>query len=493
MLDQLAPDVLTSIAGFLTVHDVAALCCVSTRQAQNSQQYYMASFINMYPRHRYTVAFQQRMSGDEPTAADTDLSTTAITTTTTSTTNTTTPEQGQEEQKAPVSPQQEAAVSPKLALSPQQLGSTDWRRLHRSLCNSVALFNQDPTVWEQLWSEHFLPVIPEPEPLPEPEPEQKLQENDGFDSDEEADAAAEAAPVVERLSPGELFSRDHRESAATFMSTYFKQLDRRSLALYLMTKTPHKNALLRTLMSTFDFRGMNFAWALQALMCLFTLPKASKATDKLLHAFGKTYALQNPEQNFGHYTGYILAFSLVMLATDQHNKAIKTKQTVEGFLRGVADTKVEGVSKAALSEMYTAIKLCPILKLNKTAAFRGLVGMKLGLIDPRVTDVYCVLTDGVLNMYEHTNLSEAKIVLSCDFTLPASDRTESSRVISAEQRSSLVVSNTYSHVVTFKYAETQTEHYVYLDKSDVLNFTSILRWNMYGAEHGLSRFNKFFN
>ncbi|OAD78356.1 hypothetical protein PHYBLDRAFT_69695 [Phycomyces blakesleeanus NRRL 1555(-)] len=102
----------------------------------------------------------------------------------------------------------------------------------------------------------------------------------------------------------------------------------------LMNNTPessHPNTFAEQLES-FDFRGDAIDTALRKLLAKVHLPKESQQIDRAMEDFGKRYQTCNPGLTDNPDGIYAVAFSLLMLHTDAHNKNVRQKMNKETFI-----------------------------------------------------------------------------------------------------------------------------------------------------------------
>ncbi|KAH8552512.1 hypothetical protein BGW37DRAFT_489256 [Umbelopsis sp. PMI_123] len=72
--------------------------------------------------------------------------------------------------------------------------------------------------------------------------------------------------------------------------------------------------------------------ALRRLLAKVHLPKESQQIDRALEAFAKHYHECNPDLAESYDSAYAMAFSIVLLHTDAHNKNVKRKMTRDTFI-----------------------------------------------------------------------------------------------------------------------------------------------------------------
>lgn len=65
----------------------------------------------------------------------------------------------------------------------------------------------------------------------------------------------------------------------------------------------------------------------------FRLPGEAQKIDRIMSAFAGHFTRHNPNVFSSADTAYILAFSLIMLNTDHHNRAVKRKMTLQDFVK----------------------------------------------------------------------------------------------------------------------------------------------------------------
>ncbi|KAG0045496.1 hypothetical protein BGZ83_009317 [Gryganskiella cystojenkinii] len=92
-------------------------------------------------------------------------------------------------------------------------------------------------------------------------------------------------------------------------------------------------AVLRTHMESFDFRRDPIDLALRKFLLDFHFPKEAQQIDRVLEAFAGRYHGCNPHLFRSADVVYTLAFSLMLLHTDAHNKNVRYKMTREQYVR----------------------------------------------------------------------------------------------------------------------------------------------------------------
>lgn len=145
-----------------------------------------------------------------------------------------------------------------------------------------------------------------------------------------------------------------------------------------------------------DFYGMEIVSALRLFLEKFRLPGEAQKIDRLMekfaaryHELNKKFANKNPSNTFNNSPEgkntmysikdyyfesadavYVLAFSIIMLATDLHSASVKKKMTKEAYInmnRGINENK--DLPKEFLEKIYdqiaeSEIKVKPSLNSN---------------------------------------------------------------------------------------------------------------------------------
>jgi brefeldin A-inhibited guanine nucleotide-exchange protein len=115
-------------------------------------------------------------------------------------------------------------------------------------------------------------------------------------------------------------------------------LNKTSLGELLGEGEPYYVKIMHAFVDEMDFAGQEFVSALREFLQLFRLPGESQKIDRIMEKFADRYFESNKSSNstsiFSNAdTLYTLAYSIIMLNTDQHNKQIKHKMTKEQFIR----------------------------------------------------------------------------------------------------------------------------------------------------------------
>ncbi|KAG0163693.1 hypothetical protein DFQ28_000501 [Apophysomyces sp. BC1034] len=87
-----------------------------------------------------------------------------------------------------------------------------------------------------------------------------------------------------------------------------------------------------TQLEKFDFRGDGIDMALRKLLAKVHLPKESQQIDRAMEDFAKRYHECNPGLVENPDAVYAVAFSILLLHTDAHNKNVRQKMNKETFI-----------------------------------------------------------------------------------------------------------------------------------------------------------------
>lgn len=120
-----------------------------------------------------------------------------------------------------------------------------------------------------------------------------------------------------------------------------------------------------------DMHGLDFVGALRAFLEAFQLPGEAQKVDRLMEKFAARYIECNPNTSIfaSADAAYVLAFSIIMLATDLHSSQIKKKMTVEDYIkmnRGVNEQR--DLPREYLENVYNQVAAKPLqLKGGRSA------------------------------------------------------------------------------------------------------------------------------
>ncbi|PIC44981.1 hypothetical protein B9Z55_005163 [Caenorhabditis nigoni] len=137
------------------------------------------------------------------------------------------------------------------------------------------------------------------------------------------------------------FVGNSAEDVAQFMMKE-ERLDKTQVGDYLGDPDEFNSFVMNAYIDMLDFSSIGILPALRLFLEKFRLPGEAQKIDRLMLKFASRYLDCNPNQEvFANAdAAYVLAFSIILLTTDLHNKTIKNKITKEGYIsmnRGIND------------------------------------------------------------------------------------------------------------------------------------------------------------
>ena len=109
-----------------------------------------------------------------------------------------------------------------------------------------------------------------------------------------------------------------------------------------------------------NFKNMDFVSAIRTFLSGFRLPGEAQKIDRLMEKFAQRYCHDNNENNLlfsSSDTAYILAYSVIMLNTDQFSPMVKKRMTEQEFInnnRGIDGGR--DLPREFLSSIFNDIK-----------------------------------------------------------------------------------------------------------------------------------------
>ncbi|KAJ3313384.1 guanine nucleotide exchange protein for ADP-robosylation factor [Boothiomyces sp. JEL0838] len=119
-------------------------------------------------------------------------------------------------------------------------------------------------------------------------------------------------------------------------------LDKVVIGEYLGEGEEQFIAIMHSFVDMQDFTSKTFVGALRDFLNTFRLPGEAQKIDRFMLKFADRYVQCNPNSFSTAETAYVLAYSVIMLNTDQYNPQVKRKMTCEDFVknnRGINDGK----------------------------------------------------------------------------------------------------------------------------------------------------------
>ena len=134
---------------------------------------------------------------------------------------------------------------------------------------------------------------------------------------------------------------DAPEDIAVFLLSQ-PRLDKAMIGEYLGEADPENVAIMHAFVDQMDFTKRRFVDALRAFLQSFRLPGEAQKIDRFMLKYAERYLAGNPNAFANADTAYVLAYSVIMLNTDQHSQKLKGKKrmTKEDFIknnRGIND------------------------------------------------------------------------------------------------------------------------------------------------------------
>ena len=148
--------------------------------------------------------------------------------------------------------------------------------------------------------------------------------------------------VTHDLIPG--YTQDSKDNNSASIAKFLKtcsRLDKKTLGDYI--SKPENLDLLKAFIGLFDFsHTASIADAMRELLESFRLPGEAQPISRITEVFAAHFASFRPSEIADTDAAYVLAYSVIMLNTDQHNPQNRKRMTIEDYqrnLRGVNNGK----------------------------------------------------------------------------------------------------------------------------------------------------------
>lgn len=119
------------------------------------------------------------------------------------------------------------------------------------------------------------------------------------------------------------------------------RLDKAAIGEYLGEGEPENVAIMHAFVDQMQFEKTRFVDALRRFLQSFRLPGEAQKIDRFMLKFAERYIAGNPNAFANADTAYVLAYSVIMLNTDQHSSKLKGRRMEpEDFIknnRGIND------------------------------------------------------------------------------------------------------------------------------------------------------------
>lgn len=146
-------------------------------------------------------------------------------------------------------------------------------------------------------------------------------------------------------------------------------LDKSLIGEYLGEGDPANIAAMHAFVDLMDFTNRPFVDALRRFLQAFRLPGEAQKIDRFMLKFAERYISGNPTVFANADTAYILAYSVILLNTDQHSSQIKNRMSPEDFIknnRGINDNA--DLPEELLNEIFFTIQNDEIKLLSEQHA-----------------------------------------------------------------------------------------------------------------------------
>lgn len=141
---------------------------------------------------------------------------------------------------------------------------------------------------------------------------------------------------------------------AQFLLT--KGLDKLKIGEYLSQNNAFVKEVLKAFIENNDFTGLEIDEAMRVFLGKFKIFGEAEVVDRTMELFAEKYCSENPDAFSSAGTAYILAFSIMMLNTDAHSVHVKSKMTLQEFIRnnrGIDDGR--DLPEELMQAVYTRI------------------------------------------------------------------------------------------------------------------------------------------
>lgn len=167
-------------------------------------------------------------------------------------------------------------------------------------------------------------------------------------------------------------------------------------------------AVMHAFVDSMDFASLNFVDAVRQYLQSFRLPGEAQKIDRFMLKFAERYIADNTSTPFANAdTAYVLAFSVIMLNTDAHNKNLKQKRMSKAEFvknnRGINDG--QDLPEELLSEVYdeiqnNEIKMRDEVELAPTPQPTGLASTLANVGRDLQREAYVLQSEGIVNKTE---------------------------------------------------------------------------------------------
>jgi brefeldin A-inhibited guanine nucleotide-exchange protein len=178
-------------------------------------------------------------------------------------------------------------------------------------------------------------------------------------------------------------------------------LNKTMVGEYLGEGEPENIAIMHAFVDELNFTEMLFVDALRQFLQSFRLPGEAQKIDRFMLKFAERYLDGNPGAFANADTAYVLAYSVILLNTDQHSPQVKKPMTIEEFIknnRGINDNAdlpeelLQGIFNEIKSneiimkdEQEVATTNALLTATNNAGGPLGMVGLQNALVNAGIT------------------------------------------------------------------------------------------------------------
>ncbi|KAI8381215.1 uncharacterized protein BYT42DRAFT_613016 [Radiomyces spectabilis] len=137
---------------------------------------------------------------------------------------------------------------------------------------------------------------------------------------------------LQMLERGGFIQLDNPQNVAQFLFNT-EGINKSVLGDYLGEGDPQNIAIMHAFVDEMDLSNMVFTDALRHFLQGFRLPGEAQKIDRFMLKFAERYVHGNPGVFANAETAYMLAFSVIMLNTDQHSPHVKRRMTLNDFIK----------------------------------------------------------------------------------------------------------------------------------------------------------------
>ncbi|CAG8632618.1 9478_t:CDS:2, partial [Ambispora leptoticha] len=128
------------------------------------------------------------------------------------------------------------------------------------------------------------------------------------------------------------FCKKDTDDVVSFLMTT-PGLNKAAIGEYLGESDAEAIKVMHTFVDRMDFTGLGFVDALRSFLQTFRLPGESQKISRIMEKFADRYCETNPDIFANADTAYTLAYSVIMLNTDQHSAQVKRRMDKSEFIK----------------------------------------------------------------------------------------------------------------------------------------------------------------